>query len=77
MSKTQTFNSGLINNIRNLYINKAYEKNYPVVHFYNDEKKNLMLIHLLKIPRVNCNIIKSCDQSRDEPNQIGTISDHY
>ncbi len=24
-----------------------------------------------------CNIIKSCDQSHDGFNQIGTISDHY
>ncbi len=24
-----------------------------------------------------CNIIKSCDQSRDGSNQIGTISDYY
>ncbi len=23
------------------------------------------------------NIMKSCDQSRDKSNQIGTISDHY
>ncbi len=26
---------------------------------------------------VVCNIMRSCDQSRDRSNQIGTISDHY
>ncbi len=25
----------------------------------------------------NCNVMKSCDQSRDGSNQIGTISDQY
>lgn len=53
LSKIQVFNSSWVYNIKNSYINKAYEKNYLIVYSYNDEKNNLMLIHLLKISWVN------------------------
>lgn len=34
-------------------INKAYEKSSPVVHTYNNKKKNIVLQHSPKIPEVN------------------------
>ncbi len=56
LSSTQVFNSSLVDNIKDPCTDKAYEKNRPVMHTYNDEKKNLenlVLIHLPKIPKVN------------------------
>lgn len=41
-SSTQIFNSNLVNDIKNLYIDK-------VIHAYNDEIENLVLIHSPKI----------------------------
>ncbi len=55
-SRTQVFNFSLIHNIKTSYTDKAYEKNRPVVHAYNDKKKNLknlVLIHLPKILKVS------------------------
>lgn len=59
LKNTQVFNSSLVNNIKDLYIDKAYKKNRLVMHTYNNEKKNLVLMHLPKIPRVNQSI-SSC-----------------
>ncbi len=55
-SSIQVFNSSLVNNIKDLCIDKAYKKNRPVVHTYNDEKKNLVVMHLSQIPEVNQSI---------------------
>ncbi len=52
-SSTQVFNSSLVDNIKDPCTDKAYEKSRPVVHAYNDEKKNLMLMHSPKIPGVS------------------------
>ncbi len=56
LSSIQVFNSSLVDNIKDTCTDKAYKKNRPVVHAYNDEKKNLknlVLIHLPKIPGVS------------------------
>ena len=37
-------------------IDKIYEKSYPVMHTYNDEKKSFTLIYLPKILRVSQDI---------------------
>ncbi len=55
-SRIQVFNSSLVDNIKNLYTDKAYKKNRPVVHIYNNKKKNFVLIHLSKILEVNQDI---------------------
>ncbi len=55
-SRTQVFNSSLVDNIKNLYTDKTYEKNRPVVHAYNNSKKNLVLMHSPKISEVNQDI---------------------
>ena len=71
-SSSQVFNSFLIDNIKNPYTNKAYEKNRPIVHTYNDEKKNLVLIYLLKLLGVSQGI-NSCFIviiQRDDNNNI-------
>ena len=52
-SSTQVFNSSLVDNIKDPCNDKAYEKSRPVVHTYNDEKKNLVLMHSPKIPEVS------------------------
>lgn len=49
ISIIQIFNSSLINNIKNLYIDKFFKKNRLVVYIYNNEKKNLMLMYSSKI----------------------------
>ena len=46
---TQVFNFHFINSIKDLYTNKAYEKSCLVMHTYNNRKKNLVLMHSLKI----------------------------
>lgn len=53
LSTIQVLNSSLVDNIKDLYTDKAYEKNCPVLHIYNNEKENVMLIFLPKILRVN------------------------
>ena len=58
-SSTQVFNSSLVDNIKDPCNDKVYEKSRPVVHTYNDEKKNLMLMHSPKIPEVSQGI-SSC-----------------
>ncbi len=58
-SSIQVFNSSLVDNIKDPCTDKTYEKNRPVVHAYNDEKKNLknlILMHLPKIPGVSQSI---------------------
>lgn len=40
-NSTQRFNTCFFANIKNLYINKAYEKNRSIVHAYNNNKKIL------------------------------------
>ena len=52
-SNIQVFNSCFVNNIKDPCIDKADEKSRSVVHAYNDEKKNLMLMHSSKIPEVS------------------------
>ena len=52
-SSTQVFNSHFVNNIKDPYTDKAYEKSRLVMHTYNDKMKNLMLMHSPKIPRVS------------------------
>lgn len=49
LNSTQVFNFCFINDIKDLYTDKANKKSHPVVHIYNDEKKNLVLIHSPKI----------------------------
>ncbi len=59
ISSTQVFNTSFVDNIKDLCTDKAYEKNRLVVYTYNDEKKNLknlVLIHLPKIPEVSQSI---------------------
>lgn len=36
--------------------NKAYKKSYLAVHTYNNNKKNLVLMYLSKIPEVSYDI---------------------
>lgn len=55
-NNTQVFNFGLIDNIKDPYNNKAYEKSCLVIHTQNNEKKNLMLIYSPKIPEVSQDI---------------------
>ena len=55
-SNIQVFNSYFVDNIKDPCIDKADEKSRPVVNIYNDEKKNLMLIHSSKIPEVRQSI---------------------
>ncbi len=47
-SSLQVFDSCFVNDIKDLYTDKAYEKSCPVMHAYNDKKKNLMLMHFPK-----------------------------
>ena len=52
-SSTQVFNSHFVNDIKDPYTDKAYKKSCLVVHTYNNKKKNLVLMHLPKIPEVS------------------------
>lgn len=52
-SSTKVFDSYFVNKIKNLCIDKVYEKCCPVIHTYNNGKKNLMLMHSPKILRVS------------------------
>lgn len=38
-NSTQIFNSSLVNNIKDLYIDQVYKKNCLVMHNYNNRKK--------------------------------------
>lgn len=49
LSNTQVYDSSLVNNIKDLCTDKAYKKSHSIVYTYNNEKKNLVLMHLLKI----------------------------
>ncbi len=40
-------------------------------------KKKDLVFSIPITDKPSCNVMKSCDQSRDRSNQIGTISDHY
>lgn len=53
LSNTKNFNCCFFNNIKDPDIKKIYRKRRPVVHVYNNEKKNIMLEHSSKIPRVS------------------------
>lgn len=53
LSSRPVFNSSLVNNIKDLCTNKAYKKSCPVLHTYNNEKKNLILMYLSKISEVS------------------------
>ena len=55
-SSTQVFYSHFVNDIKDPYPDKIYEKSCLVVHTYNDKKKNLMLMHSPKIPEVSQSI---------------------
>ena len=50
------FDSCFVNDIKDPYTDKAYEKNRSVMHAYNNEKKNLVLMHSPKITRVSQSI---------------------
>ena len=58
-SSIQVFNSHFVDNIKDLYTDKADKKSCPIVHAYNNKKKNLMLMHLSKILGVRQDI-SSC-----------------
>ncbi len=70
---TQVFNSSLVDNIKDPCNDKVYEKSRPVVHTYNDEKKNLVLIHSPKIPEVSQGI-GSCPTAIIRDNDNDNIS---
>ena len=53
LNNLQIFDFCFVDEIKNLCIDKAYKKCRPVMHAYNDEEKNLVLIHSPKIPGVS------------------------
>lgn len=53
MNSIQFFNSDFINNIKDPYIHKSYKKSCFVIHTYNNENNNLILIYLSKISQVS------------------------
>ena len=53
LNNTKSLNSHFLDDITDLYTDKAYEKSQLVIHAYNDEKKNSVLGYLSKIPRVS------------------------
>ena len=53
LSSIQIFNFNLVDNIKTLCNDKAYKKSHLVVHTYNDEKKNLVLMYSSKILEVS------------------------
>lgn len=52
-SNIQVFNFCFINNIKDLYTDKVYEKSRLIMYAYNNKKKNYILIHSPKIQRVS------------------------
>ena len=48
-SSLQVFDFHFVDEIKNPYIDKVYKKSRPIIHVYNDEEKNLILIHSPKI----------------------------
>ena len=79
LSNTQVFNSSLVDNIKDPCTNKVYEKSRPVVHAYNDEKKNLVLMHLPKIPGVRQGIgscLTAIIRDDDNDDEQGNHSDN-
>ncbi len=77
-SSTQVFDSRFVDDIKDPCTDKAYEKSRPVVHVYNDEKKNLVLIHLPKIPGVRQSIgscFAAIIRDDDNDNEQGDHSD--
>lgn len=56
LSNIQSFNTCFLNNIKNPYTNKAYEKSRPVVYIYNHKMENIVLGHSRKIPGVSQDI---------------------
>ena len=55
-SSSQIFDFYFVDKLKDLCIDKAYEKSRPVMYAYNDEEKNLVLMHSLKIPGVSQSI---------------------
>lgn len=53
LTSIQVLNVRFVDNLKDLYNDKAYEKSCLVMHTFNDEKKNLILMHLLKILKVS------------------------
>lgn len=47
------FNFRFMNNIKNLYIEKAFKKNCIVVYIYNNNNKNFIILYLLKLSGVS------------------------
>lgn len=50
---TQSFNFYFFADIKDPYINKTYEKSCLILHTYNIEKKNFILNHISKIPKIS------------------------
>ena len=53
LNSIQDLNSRFLNDIKDLCTDKAYEKSHSVIYAYNDEKKNSILGHLPKIPKIS------------------------
>lgn len=52
-NNTKSFNSCFFDDINDLYINKIRENNCPIMYIDNDDKKNIVLKHLSKIPSIS------------------------
>lgn len=52
MSSIESFNSCFFDDIKDPYIDKVHERRRSIVHTYNDEKKNIVLEHSPKIPKI-------------------------
>lgn len=56
LNSTQVFNSCLVDEIKDPCIGKTYKKYCPVIHTYNNKKKDNILINSLKILGVSKSI---------------------
>jgi hypothetical protein len=56
-SDVRIFNFRFVNEIKHFDINKAFEKSRLVMQTFNDQNKNLILIQLFTIQRINQNLI--------------------
>ena len=59
LNSKQVFNFYFDDDIKNPHTNKVNEKSCQVMYYYNNEKKNLVLMHLPKILKV-CQNISLC-----------------
>lgn len=81
-SSTQGFNSHFLDNIKDSYTPRAYDRCYSVMHTSNDKKKNIMLGHSPKIPmftQVLRDIEQTCIKIASDLNpdfDIRPLSDH-